>query len=170
MEDPPGERRGGIDQAIDDLASVAWWLPAALAGFDDRQIRTRPSGEAGFSLVEHVWHLRDIDALGFLERVRRTLADRRPELPDVAGDRLAAERRYNEQPLEPALEELLSGRGRAVALLRGLSDAELSREAVLEGAGLLQLRGVLLRWSAHDREHRAEVEKLASSLRGGVRR
>jgi hypothetical protein len=160
--------RSAVEQAIEELAGVATWLPAAVAGFDDTQIRTRPAGEASFSLVEHVWHLRDIDAFGFVERVRRTLGEDRPELPDVAGDRLAIERRYREQPLRPALDELLRERRSAVVALRGLSDAQLERHAVLEGVGPIQLGDLVLRWRAHDAEHRAEIEKLAAALRAST--
>jgi hypothetical protein len=166
IERPPQHAwtRSAVDEAIEVLAGIGSWLPAALAGFDDAQLRTRPAGDAGFSLLEHVWHLRDIDAFGFIERVRRTLNEVRPELPDVPGDRLAIERRYNEQPLRPALDDLLAARRSAVTVLRSLSDAQLARDAVLEGVGPLHLGDLVLRWRSHDAEHRADTENLVTAL------
>src|SRR5439155_2709907 len=115
--------------------------------------------------LEHVWHLRDIDELGYLERVRRTLREKRPQLPDVDGDRLAAERAYLQRALQPAQRTLLQGRRRAVARIRRLEEKDFRREAVLEGAGPLTLGDLVLRWRAHDIGHRVEMERLAAVLR-----
>src|SRR5262249_14344558 len=113
----------------------------------------------------HVWHLRDIDGLGYLKRVRKALNERRPQLPDVDGDRLAVERAYQKRPLRPAQDALLRGRRKAVAQLRRLDEKDFRREAIVEGAGPVTLGDLVLRWRAHDIGHRVEMEKLAAALR-----
>ena len=97
--------------------------------------------------------------------MRRTLREKRPQLPDVDGDRLAAERAYLQRALQPAQRTLLQGRRRAVARLRRLEEKDFRREAALEGAGPLTLGDLVLRWRAHDIGHRVEMERLAAVLR-----
>jgi len=154
-----------VRQAIEVLGSVEDWLPPLLAGLSSAQLRERREGCGSFSLLEHLWHLHDVDDLGYLVRVRRTLAEARPELPDVDGDRLAAERAYQRRELEPARTELLRERRKTVARLRGLGEKELRREAALEGAGTVTLGDLVFRWKAHDLGHRVEMERLSAALR-----
>jgi hypothetical protein len=154
-----------IGQAIDALASVETWLPDVLSGIPADKLRERREGCGTFCLLEHVWHLHDIDQLGYLERVRRTLKEERPHLPDVDGDRLAEERAYRERSLRPAQDGLVRARGKAVARLRRLKESDFRREAVLEGVGSLTLGDIVLRWRAHDTGHRVEMERLAATLR-----
>lgn len=168
-----GERAGAagwemetIRQALDALASIDEWLPGVLAGLPLEKLRERREGCGAFSLLEHVWHLHDIDGLGYLERVRRTLKEKRPELLDVDGDRLAALRAYQKRALEPAQGALLRGRRKAVAQLRRLDEEDFRREAILEGAGPVTLGDLVLRWRAHDIGHRVEMERLATALLG----
>ena len=154
-----------IRQAVEVLASIEEWLPAVLVGLAPEKLRERREGCGAFCLLEHVWHLRDIDELGYLERVRRTLREKRPELPDLDGERLAAERAYLQRALQPAQRTLLQARRRAVARLRRLEEKDFRREAVLEGTGPLTLGDLVLRWRAHDIGHRVEMERLAAALR-----
>ena len=154
-----------VSEAIEALASIENWLPDALAGIGGAQLRERRDGLGPFSLLEQVWHLHDIDELGYLERVRRTLEEDRPRLPDVDGDRLAVERAYQDRPLQPAQDALLRRRHEAVARLRLLQRDDFRREAVLEGVGPVTLGDIVLRWSAHDAGHRVEIERLAEAVR-----
>jgi hypothetical protein len=166
-----GERAGtgwdlkSVRQAIEALASLEEWLPPLLAGLSPAQLRERREGCGSFSLLEHLWHLHDIDDLGYLVRVRRTLEEARPELPDVDGERLASERAYQKKEPEPARTALFRERRKVVARLRGLGEKQLGREAALEGAGLVTLGDLVLRWRAHDLGHRVEMERLSAALR-----
>jgi DinB superfamily/Helix-turn-helix domain len=167
-----GERAGAagwemktVHQALDVLASIGDWLPAVVAGLPPEKLRERREGCGAFCLLEHVWHLRDIDEIGYLRRVRRTLKEERPELPDIDGDRLAAQRAYRQRALRPAQDALLRGRRKAVAQLRRLEEKDFRRKAVLEGAGPVTLGDLVLRWRAHDIGHRVEMERLAAALR-----
>src|SRR5690242_11175483 len=76
-----------IRRALEVLASIETWLPPVVAGFAPEKLRERREGCGAFSLLEHVWHLHDIDERGYLQRVERTLSTKRPELPDVDGER-----------------------------------------------------------------------------------
>jgi len=154
-----------VRQAIEVIASVEASLPPLLAGLSPARLRERREGCGAFSLLEHLWHLHDIDDLGYLVRVRRILEEACPELPDVDGERLAAERAYQKREVEPARTALLEGRRKIVARLRRLGEKQLAREAVLEGTGVMALGDLVLRWRAHDLGHRIEMERLSAALR-----
>jgi hypothetical protein len=151
--------------AIGELASLETWLRPLIAAVPAGELRTRLPGLGDFSLVEHVWHLRDLDVEAFAERLRRTLSEDRPALPDFDGARAAAERGYTTRPLETAVEELLDARAHAVAALRELDTTALTREAELEGVGRLTLAALIGRWRDHDAGHRDEMQRLADALR-----
>jgi hypothetical protein len=70
-------------------------MPALLrevaAALDETARRRRPAG-GGFAIVEHAWHLADLEREGYGARISRLLAETAPALPDFDGDRIARER------------------------------------------------------------------------------
>jgi len=113
-----------------------------------------------FSIRENVAHLRDIDTLGYEQRIRLMVSEEHPTLPDVDGARIAVERGYATLPIEPELAELERSRAASVALLRTLDESALERTAELETVGRVTLRELLERWITHDSEHLAEMRGL----------
>ena len=150
--------------AIDGLAELADWLPPLVAGVPHAAARARLPGCGEFSLVEHVWHLRDLEVEAFGVRARRILDEDRPALPDFDGARAARERRYAKKTIAPALARLLAARRKHVAALRKLGPAALSREGELESVGRVTLGALIVRWRAHDLGHRIEIARLAEEL------
>jgi hypothetical protein len=152
----------------DFLEGTPAWVESALAGLTDEQLRwkPRPDPEA-FSAVENVCHLRDIEVEGYSQRLRRSLQEDHPFLPDIDGTRLAVERAYNQQPVGPALAEFAAARRENVALLRRLTRADLGRTAEMEGKGCVTLQQLIEMWRNHDAGHRAELEELLRLLRSG---
>src|SRR5262245_20588170 len=71
--------------------------------------QTRLKGQ-GFSLVEHAWHLADLEREGFGARITRLATEERPVLPDFDGERAARERRYLDAELELGLTLFASAR------------------------------------------------------------
>src|SRR5262245_31877549 len=122
-------------------------------------IDRKPSPEA-FSPREVVHHLRDIEVEGHGARLERILAESEPLLPDVNGDLLAIERRYNARPHEPALEEFRRARTEAVTRLEGLRPDEWSRTGHLGGVGTITVERLVEIWRVHDREHLEEMRRL----------
>ena len=115
-----------------------------------------------FSIRENVAHLRDVDTLGFEQRVRRIVSEDHPTLPDVNGAQIAIDRRYATLPIEPELAELERSRAASIALLRTLDESQLERTAELETVGRITLRELLERWITHDTEHLADMRSLAA--------
>ncbi len=152
---------------IDELGAMPTWLRSIVMQTPGRKRRERSSSEPdAFTLHEHVWHLRDIEVLGYSQRLQRMLEEEHPFLPDVDGARLAIERHYRGLPLLTGLEELASARAANVARLRSLSRDALARRGELEGVGCLTLSQLVEAWLNHDRGHRGEIETLLGEGRG----
>jgi hypothetical protein len=123
--------------------------------------RTRPSPEE-FSVVENVCHLRDIEVEGYAQRITRILNETNPTLADVDGARLAIERDYNNQELEPALETFTQTRERNVRLLRKLAESDYDRAASLEGVGEITLRKLIAMMNEHDEGHLEDLRRISN--------
>ena len=142
------------------LADMPRRLRAIASAFDEDAIRVRGPGET-FSLLETACHLRDIEQLGYTVRIRRILAEERPDLPDVDGARVAEESDYHgTQHLWPAIERFEWLRAENVAVLGRLTLAEWTREGVLEGAGPITLAKLAQLMQEHDSGHLAELQAL----------
>ena len=138
-------------QAVRDLCTA---LPAN-AGYE------RPAA-GGFSLAEHLWHLADIETLGWTPRFERVLSEKKPRLPGVDGDRLAAEKRYQDQPWRGAARRFVSQRRRTLGSLAQLDPALLDKPLVFAGRAS-SVGDLLAAMLSHDHEHRAEMAGLWAS-------
>jgi hypothetical protein len=147
----------------DDRLALLEEMPEYLAGlrpfFPGDRARERSAPDA-FSYVEHVWHLADLEAEGFAERIRRLLAEEAPELPDFDGARIAAERDYRARDVAEGLAAFSFARSRNLHALRRLTDEDRARAGVQEGVGPVRLGEIPLRIHEHDHSHRGELEEL----------
>ncbi|MFO1273676.1 MAG: DinB family protein [Rubrivivax sp.] len=143
--------RAWLRGTAEALRAVAAALPADGGYF-------KPPG-GGFSVAEHVQHLADLEELGWAPRFERLLAETRPRLPGVDGDRLAAERDYQHRPWRGAVRRFASLRARTLRALARFDEAALARPALFAGRATTA-GDVLAAMVAHDREHRAELASL----------
>jgi transcriptional regulator with XRE-family HTH domain len=120
--------------------------------------RARASN-GGFSLLEHVCHLRDIDGDGYRVRVDRMLMEEQPTLVDIDGDALAKERDYQSQDLTEALSAFTATRWAIVARLAKLTPEERQRSGTLAGKELT-IEGLAAAMQAHDSEHLDQLNEL----------
>lgn len=151
---------------------------AYLAGTADavrRLIDALPPGaghekpdHGGFSLAEHVWHLADIEELGWAPRFERLLLEDRPRLAGVDGDQLAAERRYNERPWRGAARRFIAQRLRTLRSLARFGADRLDTPATF-GGRRSSAGDLLTAMVAHDREHRTEMALLWAERTGATR-
>jgi hypothetical protein len=136
------------------LARVARLVPDELV-----RVRSGP-----FALVEHYWHVADLEREGFGERIRRLLAEADPWLPDFDGERIAREREYLKLPLAPALAAFASAREETLRLLRSVADDQWARAGQQEGVGTVTLADLPRRIFDHDRAHMNEIADLLADL------
>jgi hypothetical protein len=145
------------------LANTPAFLERALRHFSAADVRTPPK-RGGFSLVEQIWHLADLEHEGYAERIRRILGEDDPELPDFDGDRIARERRYAERDVHEGLAQFKAAREHNLTALRHATTADRARGATQEAVGRIRLADVPHMMTEHDRGQREEIEVLLREL------
>lgn len=150
-----GELLGQMLAMPDDVAAAAAEIPS-------RKWNSRPAG-TGFSVVEHLCHLRDLDEV-YIKRARSMLSKRMPILESVDGTQLAKERNYAEQDPAVALDEFRKARRALVRLLERTSDEERERIGLFDGTRRLTLRELTEDMHRHDRTHIQELNELGHEL------
>jgi DinB superfamily len=158
-----------VFQTYDELVRSVAETPDAIRQLVGRvapaDLSRRPADQV-WSVLEHVCHLRDIEQEGYAARIEKILSHDQPFLPDLDGDKLAAERDYNHQPFDQALLSFVAARESNVRRLRGLSDEQMSRSALFENVGVIKLAQLVQMMCEHDREHLRQLEELREQLAG----
>jgi len=124
----------------------------------------RRGADDNFAVVEHVWHLADLEEEAFAVRIERILAEDNPALPDFRGDVVAIERRYREQPLAPALERFARTRAANHSRLLSATAEQLARRGTQEHVGEITLGDLPRLMHEHDREHARQLIALLKEL------
>ena len=120
----------------------------------------------GFAMIEHVWHLADLEADAYEVRIRRILEEDEPELPTFDGEAVAARRKYRALRLRDGLKKFTEARERNLAVLRSLEGDAWQRAGVQEGVGKITLQDIPRMMQEHDLSHRQEIEALVQELAG----
>jgi hypothetical protein len=140
-------------------AQVAGFLRAArdhivteLTALGDELARWRPA-PGDWSANECLGHLIEADRRGFAGRIRRILAT--DGVAEQGWDQIAvaAARHDNERSVAEILGEFEVGRTEAIALVDGLTSAEIERFAIHDRVGRVTVADLLHEWVFHDRNH-----------------
>jgi hypothetical protein len=118
-----------------------------------------------FSLLEHVCHLRDLEAEAYQVRMRRIVDEDLPTLAEVDGSAWAVERQYQRQSMQQALADFARHRARTVELLAELLPQHAQRKGLFGGFGIITLEGLAREVARHDAEHRKEMAALLVAAR-----
>lgn len=140
----------------------------------ERAARQIPAGDAtrrpaagGFSLVENIWHLADLEREAYRIRIRRLLTEDEPLLANFDGDRVARERDYQSKGLAEGLAAFAMARHRNVERLRDLPPSAWKRSGSQESVGRVTLADVPRMMAEHDRSHTDDLSALLEELRTG---
>jgi AraC-like DNA-binding protein len=136
-----------------------------VAAIDDASM-IRPSS-GGFALVEHVWHLAELEVEAFQVRIARLATEAVPWLPDFEGDRLAVERGYIARPVAAGVRAFARARAATVHTLGRLRGAAWLRGGIQDQAGYVTLAELPERIVGHDKSHAAELGALVAEIRPG---
>jgi hypothetical protein len=128
---------------------------------DDRLVQ-RPAG-GGFSIVEQLCHLRDLEREGFAVRIQRIVDEDMPELEEIDGTSLAEARRYQSQSASDALRDWSDARRVTTALLRRHLPDHATRKGIFGGFGVITLAALAEGIAQHDAVHASELEALVSA-------
>jgi hypothetical protein len=157
--------RRQLETLLVTLESTSALLQRAAEDLTAEQVRRRPAG-GGFSLLENVWHLADLEREAYGERIRRLLSEDEPTLANFDGERAARERGYQDRDLAEGLAAFAAARRRNIEKLRGARGEDWKRSGVQEGAGRISLADLPHMMAEHDRSHTQDVAALLSELRG----
>jgi hypothetical protein len=146
------------------LADFPRQLEAHVAAVPPGMLRWTPGDWAGcpserLTVVEQLWHLRDIEIDGYHVRFPRTLEETHPLLADIDGEALAVQRCHGERDPHQALREFKQARAQTVALLQSLDADAFERTARFDG-GTITLRGLVHMLCSHDHQHLAGLQWL----------
>jgi hypothetical protein len=144
------------------LATMIEYVELAVARAGSRA-RLR-AHDGSFSMVEHVWHLADLEREGFGVRIERLAQEERPFLADFQGDVIARERAYHALSLEDGLAAFAAARRANLARLASVAAEAWAREGEQEGVGRVCLGDVPAMMAGHDAAHRGEIEALLAEL------
>jgi uncharacterized damage-inducible protein DinB len=148
----------GDRDPIEVLEQLLPWLTARVSSLDDATLR-RPEMPGKWSVMEVIQHLADSD-LVFGYRLRMMVTEDRPAIPGYDQDAWARTFRYRDVPLATALDQLRGQRIANIAVLRGLTPAQLAREGLHSERGA-ESAGFLLRlMAAHDLVHRRQIDRI----------
>ena len=160
-------KRREFEALLVTLESTAAVLSRAAAALSPAEARRRPAA-GGFSLVENVWHLADLEREGYGLRIRRILSETNPALLNFDGDRMARERVYQERDVDRGIVLFARARAQNLEALRKLSRAEWKRSGSQEGVGCVSLDDIPRMMAEHDRAHGTEIANLIAEIRGGA--
>jgi hypothetical protein len=148
-----------LAELINELAETPDVM-ARLARDLSPEVLRRRQADGGFSILENICHLRDLEVEAYSVRMNLILNEERPALADLDGARLAMERDYNRQDVVEAQRAFADARGKNIEIVRHLEPAQFERIATLEGVGEITLARLLSLMSEHDAGHRDEVKAL----------
>ena len=138
-------------------------LARVLGRMPESQVRIRPR-RGGFSLVEHLWHLADLEREAFGARIDSLLTERNPFLPDFDGERLARERAYQTRDPAEGLARFAESRGANLRRLRVAHENDWDRVGDQEAVGPIRLADMPKRMADHDASHTEEVRGLLKEI------
>ncbi|MEP6801451.1 MAG: DinB family protein [Acidobacteriota bacterium] len=159
--------RRELETLLLTLESTPLLMSRAAHGLSSEEAHRRPAA-GGFSLVENVWHLADLEREGFGVRIRRILSEDEPTLSNFDGDRFARERAYQTRDLASGLQAFSDSRRRNVEALRSVSAADWYRRGDQDGLGPISLADLPRKMAEHDRSHTSDVAGLLEELSEGA--
>lgn len=151
-----------VKPVLGSLAKFPEQLRQFLSEFPASRYQLKPS-EQEFSLLEHLCHLRDLEEEAYGVRIQRILSEEGPFLPDVDGGKLAQERDYQRQELQPALDRFCALRETNIAVLNSLAPDQFDRRGEFEFVGHVTLAQLLEKIVEHDQTHWEEIQSLKSA-------
>jgi hypothetical protein len=152
---------GGADPN-DVLATTADWCDRHTAGLTPDQLR-RAEEPGKWSLVEILQHMADSELVwGY--RLRKVLAEDRPELTGYDQDLWASRLRYAASSREQALATFRALRDANLQLLVNASEADLDRVGVHVERGAESVRHMVQLYAGHDLVHRNQISRVRAAV------
>jgi uncharacterized damage-inducible protein DinB len=140
-----------ISAAIESYLAGPSLLRAAVAGMTPEQLKARPIA-GKWSAMEVVCHLVDFDPI-YADRMKRTIAEDRPQLIGADEKHFAARLAYHDRDLEEELAILEMTRRQMARILRTLQPADFARVGQHDERGPQTLEALLTTITNHIPHH-----------------
>jgi hypothetical protein len=150
-----------LQNLIESLEAMPEFIRTLTKGLSTAELKKKPS-EKEFSVLEHVWHLRDIESEGYSVRIKKLLSEKRPVLDDIDGGKLAVERGYNNLDFVEGLKAFTRARRDNIRSIKGLTLEQLYCNGIFKDAAPITLERVLQMMREHDEVHRKELNDLVN--------
>jgi hypothetical protein len=148
-----------VGQALTSLAGTSRRLQRLTERISSKQASARPAPDK-WSAKEIICHLADCE-LVYGMRYRKIVAEPKPSLVPFDQDAWADNLQYRRQPLKGSLATFLALRGSNLAMLKALPKSAWNKKGQHPSYGELSLKQLVVHIADHDRNHVAQVEKLA---------
>lgn len=116
-----------------------------------------------WSAAEIVHHLADSETISG-HRLRRLLVEDHPLIQGYDQDQFAAQLRYNEREIAPALEAFRAARSTSAQLIDLMTEADWHREGTHSESGPYSAEDWLKIYAAHAHNHAAQIGRLRAAL------
>lgn len=151
---------------LESLGQQPQQLADALAGVPEADWHRRRTPD-GLTLHHLVSHLRDLEVLAHLPRLRRILAEDEPRLEAFPSHNWTDDDYDPTRPMTDILAEYALAREEALLLLRNLAPGDWSRLSFHPPSGRRTLQWWVERMWAHTYEHLAEIAAARRAEGGG---
>jgi HAD superfamily hydrolase (TIGR01549 family) len=146
------------------LRGIPGALNSILSNLSVEDYPQRPQPEE-WSITEIACHLRDVESEVNLPRIKRVINEGNPFITGVDTDRWAGERDYHQQDGALALQDFVSSRREALALLNGLDLDGWDRPARHTIFGPTHLKELVSIIAGHDQLHITQVHQVLSKIK-----
>ena len=154
-----------LQQTIEFLEETPKIINREIKDLPVEILKEKPT-ENEFSIHEHIWHLHDIERLGYAVRIEKLLGENEPTLQDIDGAKLAAERGYHNLDFAEGFDKFSQVREENVARLKRLSVEQLNAKGKFGDGTEITLARLIEMMREHDSDHRREMHDLIASLNG----
>lgn len=133
----------------------------AVRGLAETDARRKP-GAGKLSIIEHLWHMLEMEREVFTVRLRRVLAEDNPRLAPVNQEHFVEEGQIADRTCQDILDEWERMRLDNVLVVERTGEPEWRRPVRHPDLGdKSTFADVVGRWSRHDAEHIRQIEILA---------
>ena len=136
---------------IDEYVASAGRLREAVAGLSPEQLKQRPIA-GKWSTLEVVCHLADFEIV-FVNRIKRVIAEDKPNLPGGDEKLFAARLCYHDRDAQNELALVDALHAQVAAILRTLKPDDFQRNGIHSEAGPMTLETLVKRTTGHIAHH-----------------
>ncbi len=151
-----------LPKLIEDYVAGPAQLRAVVAGMSRQQVLARPVA-GKWSTLEVICHLADFDPI-LADRMKRVIAEERPQLLGADENRFAAALAYHERDLEEELTIIERTRSQLARILRTLPESALQRVGIHNERGPRTLEQLLTTTIGHIPHHVKFIQEKRQAL------